>query len=401
MAYDPLKILIVDDSVVYRRILREVVESFRECEVVGIAAHGKLALTKIEQIPVEFVLLDVEMPVMNGLETMERIQRRYPDIGVVMVSGINHDAADITMQALEHGALDFITKPGLATPEQNRDELIRQLGGLIKQFNIRRNLRKIRESGKIILNKVQSVRESGKITLETARRITKSKPPTPIPKPATIAPTASRQRLTFAPLPQKLDVIGIGISTGGPNALVELIPKFPENLGVPVLIVQHMPPLFTASLAKSLDYKSKVKVVEAEEDSPILPNTVYLAPGGKHMTIRKNHENGHREFLIGLNENPPENSCRPSVDVLFRSMAVHYGGNVLATIMTGMGSDGLHGVQALKKKGCYCLTQNEETCVVYGMPLAIDQAGLSDESLPLGKLADRITQLVRHPGDVP
>ena len=205
---DPLKILIVDDSVVYRRILREVVESFRECEVVGVAAHGKLALTKIEQVPVDFVLLDVEMPVMNGLETMERIARRYPDIGVVMVSGINLDAADITMQALERGALDFITKPGLATPEKNRDELIRQLGGLIKQFNIRRNLRKIRESGKIILDKANSVRESGKIILEKTRKITKTPLPKPEPiRPATRPPVATephRHRISFAPLPKSL-----------------------------------------------------------------------------------------------------------------------------------------------------------------------------------------------------
>jgi two-component system chemotaxis response regulator CheB len=159
-----------------------------------------------------------------------------------------------------------------------------------------------------------------------------------------------------------------------------------------------MPPLFTASLAEHLDRTSRIRVREAAEGEPIRPGTVYIAPGGKHMVIRRAGEGGG--LIVGLNENPPENSCRPSVDVLFRSMAAHYEGDVLALVMTGMGSDGLEGVKALKRRGCHCLTQSEDTCVVYGMPMAVDEAGLSDERIPLPLLAARITALLA-PGRTP
>jgi two-component system chemotaxis response regulator CheB len=203
----------------------------------------------------------------------------------------------------------------------------------------------------------------------------------------------------MAPLPARIDVIGIGVSTGGPNALAELIPRLPEDLPVPVLLVQHMPPLFTASLAEQLANRSALKVREARDGEPILPGTVLIAPGGKHMVVRRRGDvEGASMAIVGLNENPPENSCRPSVDVLYRSKAAQYDGNMLAVIMTGMGSDGCEGVRAMKRRGCHCITQSEATCVVYGMPLAVDEAGLSDEQVPLAQMAQRITTLVRKSG---
>jgi two-component system chemotaxis response regulator CheB len=179
--------------------------------------------------------------------------------------------------------------------------------------------------------------------------------------------------------------------------LVELIPMLPSDLDVPVLVVQHMPPLFTASLAEHLSRKSRIIVREAVDGESITPGKVLIAPGGKHMVVRSRSDaaSGKQERFVGLNEEAPENSCRPSVDVLFRSMAAHYGGNMLAVIMTGMGSDGCEGVRAMKRRGCHCLTQSEDTCVVYGMPLAVDEAGLSDERVPLELLATRITRLVK------
>jgi two-component system chemotaxis response regulator CheB len=175
-----------------------------------------------------------------------------------------------------------------------------------------------------------------------------------------------------------------------------MIPRLPADLPVPVLLVQHMPPLFTSSLAEQLNQRAALKVREARDGELILPGTVYIAPGGKHMVVRRRVDSeGHSVPIVGLNENPPENSCRPSVDVLFRSLAAQYEGNMLAVIMTGMGSDGCEGVRVMKRRGCYCLTQSEASCVVYGMPLAVDEAGLSDERVPLAQLAHRITTLVR------
>jgi two-component system chemotaxis response regulator CheB len=167
---------------------------------------------------------------------------------------------------------------------------------------------------------------------------------------------------------------------------------------VPILLVQHMPPLFTASLAQELDRKSQITVKEAVEGEPLRPGTVFIAPGGRHMIVRSAEDvtPGSTGYVIGLNDDPPENSCRPAVDVLFRSIAAEYHGNVLAVVMTGMGSDGCEGVRAMQQKGCYCLTQSSASCVVYGMPLAVDEAGLSDESVPLHRLAAKIVSLVEE-----
>ena len=196
----------------------------------------------------------------------------------------------------------------------------------------------------------------------------------------------------MAPVPERIDVVGIGVSTGGPNALAELIPRLPADFPVPILLVQHMPPMFTASLAEHLDQKSQVSVREARDGEPVLPGGVYIAPGGRHMVVRRLPDGA---LIVGLNDNPPENSCRPSVDVLFRSLAAQFEGNLLAVVMTGMGSDGCEGVRAMKRRGCRVLTQSEASCIVYGMPLAVDEADLSDEQVPLDRLADRITRLAR------
>ena len=374
MESQQLKVLIVDDTVVYRRILTEVIESFEDTLLVGTAPHGRLALTKLETEPVDLVLLDVEMPEMSGLETLRHIRRLYPDTGVIMISGANASSAAYTMEALAQGALDFVRKPDGTDSEANRTELKDLLKPLLRHMRTRKNLR------------------GGPVPSVAAAPVT---PPRPVAPPAP-APAPPPRPARSVGRPTRFDVVGIGVSTGGPNALAEVIPLLPADLRVPVLLVQHMPPLFTASLAEHLAQRSKVKVSEAREGEPVLPGHVYIAPGGKHMVIRRVGDAG--QPIIGLNENPPENSCRPSVDVLFRSMAAQYEGNILAVVMTGMGSDGCEGVRALKRKGCHSLTQTEDTCVVYGMPLAVFEAGLSDEQVPLPRLAARITHLVNSPG---
>ncbi len=358
-----LRVLVVDDTVVYRKILSEVLESLGEVEIVGTAPHGRLALARLDQMPVDLVLLDVEMPEMDGLATLAEIQKRKDPPIVVMISGQTTRSAQSTIHALENGALDFIRKPDGSDPDASRRELTEKLRPLVRHVRTRRNLR-------------QAVRE------EPVKAPTAAAAATPVPvRPVSSAP------------PARFAAIAIGISTGGPNALGEMIPNLPPDLPVPVLLVQHMPPGFTASLADHLDKRSRIRVKEGEEGEPVLAGTVYIAPGGKHMVLRRLPEGG---LIIGLNDQPAVNSCKPSVDVLFRSMAAQVDGSVLALVMTGMGNDGCEGVRTLKRQSCYCLSQTEKSCVVYGMPLAVDEAGLSDEQVPLERMAQRVVQLVQR-----
>lgn len=365
MSDSPLRALVVDDTILYRRILTDALEGLGDVQVTGTAPQGALALARLEQDPVDLVLLDVEMPEMDGLEALRRIRARFPDISVVMVSGSNTLAANATIQALEQGALDFIRKPDGSDADANRAELREALRPLVRHVRTRRNLR---GTGPAV-----------------------GAPPAPRPAPA------PPPRLPAVPaVVGAFDVVGIGISTGGPNALGELVPALPADLPVPLLLVQHMPPGFTASLAEHLAKRSRIAVKEAQDGEALRAGTLYIAPGGHHMVVRsRSGEDGERHRFVGLNTNPPEHSCRPSVDVLFRSLGTQFEGPVLAVVMTGMGSDGCEGVRALKRRGCHCLTQSEDTCVIYGMPMAVDEAGLSDERVPLGLLASRISTLVR------
>jgi len=367
MPHTKLRVLVVDDTIVYRKILSEVLESIEDVQLIGVASHGRLALAKLEQTPADLVLLDVEMPEMGGLETLGHLRKRWPETDVVMVSGTNMSSAEITVQALEQGALDFLRKPEGTDPEASRQELRDKLRPLIRHIAMRRNMRA-----------PAAPRAAGV---------------------AEIHPAVPRRITPFSPQPCRIEVVGIGISTGGPNALAELIPLLPANFPVPILVVQHMPPSFTASLAEHLNRRSPLRVCEATEGEQIEAGSVYFAPGGKHMVVRRHEIPGTGKYkrIIGINENPPENSCRPSVDVLFRSLAAHYEGAVAAVIMTGMGNDGCEGVRTLKRCGCHCLTQSAETCVVYGMPLAVDEAGLSDEQVPLNLLAQRLVRIVGAP----
>lgn len=358
MADDKVRAMVVDDTVLYRRVLTEALESTGEAEVVATAPHGRLALARLEQIEVDLILLDVEMPELDGIGTLAEIRKRKNPPVVVMISGQTTRSARSTIHALENGALDFIRKPDSGDPEISRKELVDKLRPLVRHVQTRKNLRQVQ---------------------------TDEPPWTPRPTPPAAPQRATGRMADFV-------AVAIGVSTGGPNALGEMIPHLPGELPVPVLLVQHMPPGFTASLAEHLDRRSKIRVKEGVEGEAVNPGTVYIAPGGKHMVLRRMPEGG---LIVGLNEQPPVNSCRPSVDVLFRSMAAQLDAPVLSVIMTGMGNDGCDGVRALKRQSGYCLSQTEKTCVVYGMPMAVDEAGLSDEQVPLDLLASRVAQLVQ------
>lgn len=396
-----LQVLVVDDTIVYRKILKDIIGELPGVEVSGTAANGRLAIAKMEHSPADFVVLDIEMPEMNGLEALDVIRRRWPEVGVLMVSGGSRSAADLTVEALSRGAIDFLPKADGPDPAQNRAQLKQQLGFVLRTFSTQWSLRQARSSSNEALRSsarppeplperrsspiAGAVQPKAQVSTGLAERsatllrgASVSLPP-PIALPEVVAPR-----------PTTIEVVVIGTSTGGPQALGAVIPKLPGDLGVPVLIVQHMPPVFTASLARNLDSKSALTVREAREGEVLEANVALIAPGGFHMVVQPDRR-------IALTQDPPENSCRPAVDVLFRSVATAYRGHALAIVMTGMGDDGARGVASLKERGCYCLTQDEASCTIYGMPRAVDQAGLSDERLPLERLASRIAQLVSAP----
>ncbi|HBA84064.1 MAG TPA: chemotaxis response regulator protein-glutamate methylesterase [Verrucomicrobia bacterium] len=355
----PIRILVVDDSVLYRKILAEIVHGLPEAQLIAMASGGAAALKRLAAAPLDLVLLDVFMPEMDGVETLAAIRRDFPEVAVIMIGGASTRDSDVIVQALEMGALDFIAKPEGADAEESQSALMEDIRRALRLVQIRRHTRPAPRSSE-----------------------TEASPPAP----------AAR-----TPMPSTFEWVLIGVSTGGPNALNAIIPRLPGDLGCPILLVQHMPSHFTASLAEHLERHSALAVREAVDNEPILPNTVYIAPGGRHMTVR-NKAADPTKFCIGLNDTPPVNSCRPAVDVLFRSAAAAARGGILAVILTGMGEDGAAGMAALKRRGCYCLVQDEKTSVIYGMPRAVAERGLADEILPLDAIASRIETLVNKRG---
>ena len=355
----PTRVLIVDDSALYRRIMIKSVESLQEPVEVETASLGGLALKKIPAFRPDIVLLDMEMPEMSGIEVLKTIRGNFPEVMVILVSGVNSRSADLTIEGLSAGAADFIPKPDGDSPEQNISELTRRVKDAFSLASTRRFAQAARKA----------------LGSDTGTE------PTPRSTPARKAP---------ALIPPRVEVVGIGISTGGPSALDTMVRKISQAISVPIVIVQHMPPLFTESLAKALNGICPLPVSEALDNETLQAGRIYIAPGGLHVVVRKRKADDTTTLVLHFNDGPPVNSCKPSVDVLFQSLAEATSQRTLAVIMTGMGQDGLAGVQKIKDAGGYCLTQNEETCTIYGMPHAVDEANLSDESLPLGAIAERI-----------
>nr|MBF0223491.1 chemotaxis response regulator protein-glutamate methylesterase [Desulfobulbaceae bacterium] len=355
----PLRILVVDDTVLYRKVLSETLAQIPDVEVVGTAINGKIALSKIVQLQPDMLTLDFEMPEMDGLEVLRQVRILHPNLKVVMVSAHTKEGAAVTLKALELGALTFITKPDCNNPLESRDALLSQLTPIVQEIAARTLL-------------TQSVSDS-------------DHPPQQIPNDSTI-----KNRPHTLPS-SRIQVVAIGISTGGPNALAEVIPLLPKNLPVPVVIVQHMPTHFTAVLAETLNQKSALNVVEAVDSMPLEFGTVVLAPGGKQMRVVNKSGKPH----IEINDDPPENHCQPSADYLFRSISQVYGSAALGVIMTGMGADGTLGLRLMKRKGAQVIAQDEQSCVVFGMPGEAINAGVVDLIVPLNQIANEITKRVR------
>jgi two-component system, chemotaxis family, protein-glutamate methylesterase/glutaminase len=342
----PIRVLVVDDSVVVRRVVSEALAAESSIEVAGTAASGNIALAKIPQLAPDIVTLDVEMPGLNGLETLGEIHRLYPNLPVIMFSTLTEQAASVTLEALSRGASDYVTKP-------TRAESLALAMGQVRQELV------------------------AKITILTNRSFA-------------ARPAPSARPVTHSTPPQRVDVLAIGASTGGPNALAEVIPLLPKTFPIPVVVVQHMPALFTRLLAERLNSKAMLAVREGEAGAKLEPGCVWIAPGNYHMTVARKG----KEVLLNLNQDAPENSCRPAVDVLFRSIAQTYGGHSLAVIMTGMGSDGTRGARAICDAGGHILAQDEPTSVVWGMPGAVVTAGLATRVYPLSEISQVITKRV-------
>ncbi len=349
-----LRVLVVDDSRIFRKSVETALGRIADVEVVGSVFNGRKALEFIEAHQVDLVTLDVQMPVLDGLETLNEIRRRDRErgikTGVVMLSALSRDGAPETIEALARGAFDFLEKPTATSPEQAIAALVAQLDRVIRAF-----------------------RSSDRVSPTTGLVL---KPP-----PATAgAPVGAS-----GPSP---NTIAIGCSTGGPRALHAILPALCRAGQPPVVVVQHMPPGFTRSLAENLDRRCEGTVREASEAMRIEPGHAYIAPGGQHMLVRRSGSG----LQIGLNEQPPEHGCRPAADVLFRSCATACGAQAVGVVLTGMGEDGTAGLRAMRRAGARILAQDRDTSVVWGMPGTAVKAGIVDEVLPLAQLPAAIVR---------
>ena len=363
-----IKVLVVDDSIFYRKIVGDILKSLPDVEVVGTANNGKVAMSRIKSLKPDLLTLDVEMPEMNGLQVLEEIQKQGYDTDCLMISSITVKGGEIAVQALSMGALDVITKPDEENSDANIQKLTKEIEPKIRAFARKRELKSI-QTGQAPPQKSQLKSEEVVKHRQLSSR----------------SESLSKRK-------EKSKAIAIGISTGGPNALTRLVPKLPNNLNVPVLIVQHMPKVFTASLAKALNDKSSLQVKEASNGEQIKKNCVYIAPGGYQMKVASGARGG--EKIIRIIDDPPENNCKPSVDYLFRSVAREYGSQVTGVVMTGMGNDGKLGLQVIKASGGVGIAQNADTCVVYGMPKEVVDAGLADVVSPLEEIGNEIANTV-------
>jgi two-component system chemotaxis response regulator CheB len=352
-----LRVLVVDDSVVVRRMLVRMLSTDPALEVVATAPNGRIGLSRIAQCAPDVVTLDVEMPEMDGLEMLSALRKTHPSLPVIMFSVFTENGSAATLSALAYAAVDYVTKPPSGTGIDAASKIIRE--DLVPKI------------------KSHLPAAGGECAVTQPKMIPPSYPDVPI------SPQAEW-------LTRRVDVVVIAVSTGGPNALEELLPCFPADFPVPILIVQHMPAVFTKLLANRLAAKSRISITEASANSVLKAGQAWIAPGGSHMAVER--ING--EARIKINQSPPQNSCRPSADILFRSAAEVFGSHVLAVVMTGMGQDGLRGCERIREAGGQILAQDQASSVVWGMPKFVAKAGLVDQILPLRQLGQEIIRRV-------
>lgn len=347
----PVRVLAVDDSAVTRRLLTLALTDDTGSTVCGTAHNGQVALAKVDQLRPDVVVLDLDMPVLDGLATLAGLRRAHPRLPVIMFSALTERGAAATLDALAGGANDYVTKPA-------------GLGGADEAVAY--------------------------IRRELLPKITALGAPCVIGPAAVVAPPV-QPPAAMPPLPA--DVVAIGVSTGGPNALAALVAGLPADLNVPVVVVQHMPAMFTRLLAERLDGMTPLRVQEAAAGAVLEPGGVWLAPGDHHLVVLRDAD----AVRLGTHQEPPVNRCRPAVDVLFDSVAAAYGPRALGIVLTGMGRDGLAGSRRMRAAGAQILVQDEASSVVWGMPRAVAEAGLADRVLPLDCMAAEIARRAARP----
>lgn len=376
---DKVRVLIVDDSAVMRKIIASALQKEPSIEIAGFAANGLQAIEAIKTCNPDVMTLDIEMPEMDGLTALREIRKDNKYLPIIMFSSLTHKGAQAAVMALTAGASDYVGKPANATGGIDdafkvlETELIPKIIGLAKRVKSRRD----RERQATSIQKPAA-------SVATSKPILSSEPLTTT-KPASFL-ASKVNKATSGVLAKPAEAVCIGVSTGGPEALMQVFSAFHAPINVPIFIVQHMPADFTALLAARLSATSVITVKEAEDGEIVEPGIAYIAPGGFHMTVSR----PGIKTVIHLNTDPPENSCRPAVDVLFRSAAEVYGNSLVAVMLTGMGYDGLKGSQVIKEKGGQVIAQDEATSVIWGMPGAVVQAGLADSVLPIDKITDEI-----------
>lgn len=344
-----VRVLVVDDSALYRQLVRNVLRDVGGVEVVGVAKSGREALEGVESLDPDLLTLDVQMPELSGIEVLRELRTRRRRARAIMLSSLTSNGAQTTTDALLEGAFDFIHKPNSGDAAANRLRLLEDLTEKINAF---------------------------RLTLGPRGASANAQPALP-PR--------------VGSLDRRCEAVVIGTSTGGPVALAELLPALPRDFPAPLLIVQHMPPHYTQSLANRLNERSQIEVVEAAHNQIVAPGVAYLAPGGRHMKVERV---GGRTSIV-VTSDPPEHSCRPAVDYLFRSAAEVYQGGLVGVVLTGMGRDGTAGSAAIRAVGGYVIAQAPQGCAVYGMPKAVVDEQLAGESLPLARIAEALVRRAR------
>jgi len=356
----PLRVLIVDDSAVIRGALGRIIDAEPDMVVATTAPNGRVALDALRHTAVDVVLLDVEMPEMDGITALPRILAEHPQTRVIMASSLTRSGADVTMQALALGAVDYITKPAA-----------RSGSGTLATMQVE------------IVAKVRAIGGAARKGTSRSASAGQGRAGSQAPDHASTPPTAL---LAARGAPGSPRVVAIASSTGGPNALADVLGGLPVDFPLPILITQHMPAVFTGLLAQRLERDTHRPCSEAVDGEPILPGHTYVAPGGYHMVVRTEEAKPY----IQLTLTEPENYCRPSADPMFRSIAAVYGASTLCVVLTGMGEDGMRGARDITERGGRVLVQDEATSVVWGMPGAVANAGLASAILPLSKIAEAI-----------
>ena len=356
-AVGAIRVLVIDDSVVMRQLITRMLTGDADMIVIGTARDGIDALEKMQQLSPDLVTLDIEMPRLDGIGTLREIKRLHPLVRVIMCSSLTERGAAVTLDALLAGADDYVTKQHSGEMAASGYDALR-------------------------LDLLNKIRELFKKRPGTAPKLA---PTLSAAALATTAPVYPARKLRSSNI--RPEIVVIGVSTGGPAALAEIIPMFPADFPLPIAIVQHMPPFFTQLLADRLARLGRIPVSEATHGMPLVPGHALIAPGNFHVKLVRE---GHHPVVVHLTQDAPENSCRPAVDVLFRSAAAVYGGAAISVILTGMGQDGLLGVRDLKARHASVIVQDAATSVVWGMPRAIAEANLADSILPLREIVPAI-----------